>query len=63
MLEQRIALFVDEYDHECYHESLNTLTLAEVYHERRSDILLHEKSQTGEVGGGRQTNYDKQTKN
>ena len=38
-LEQRISQFVDYYNHERYHESLNNLTPADVYYGRGQHIL------------------------
>ncbi len=38
-LEAAIGNFVDYYNHERYHESLNNVTPADVYHGRRREVL------------------------
>ncbi len=38
--EAEIAAFVERYNQRCHHESLNNLTLADVYFGRRQTILL-----------------------
>ncbi len=38
-LEQRIGEFVDYYNHERYHDSLNNLTPADVYYGRGQQVL------------------------
>ena len=38
-LERGIAEFVDYYNQEAYHESLDNLTLTDVYHGRRKEVL------------------------
>jgi hypothetical protein len=38
-LEERIRQFVYYYNHECYHESLNNLTLADVFYGRGQSVL------------------------
>ena len=38
-LERRIRQFVDYYNHERYHESLNNLTLVDVFYGRGQHIL------------------------
>lgn len=39
-LEAQVADFVEHYNHQCYHESLNNLTSADVYFDRSQAILL-----------------------
>jgi transposase InsO family protein len=39
-LERQVAAFVEHYNHDCYHESLDNLTPAEVYSGRGETILL-----------------------
>ena len=39
-LEAQIEAFVDHYNHHRYHESLDNLTPADVYHGRGKTILL-----------------------
>lgn len=38
-LEQEIAAFVDHYNHQRFHESLDNLTPADVYHGRAKEVL------------------------
>ena len=38
-LEKTIADWLEHYNHECYHESLDNVTPADVYYARRNDIL------------------------
>ena len=38
-IENTLAEWVEHYNHERYHESLNNVTPADVYHCRRNDIL------------------------
>lgn len=38
-LEKALAKWVDHYNHERYHESLGYITPADVYEDRRNDIL------------------------
>ena len=40
-LEPRIGNFVNDYNHERYHESLDNLTPADVYYGRGQTILKH----------------------
>jgi len=42
-LEAKIAAFVERYNHRRFHESLNNLTLADVYSGRGPKILMHRK--------------------
>jgi putative transposase len=39
-LEAHVRRFVEHYNHDCYHESLNNLTPADVYFGRAQTILL-----------------------
>ncbi len=39
-LDAQIETFVDHYNHQCYHESINNLTPADVYFGRGPTILL-----------------------
>ena len=38
-LEKELETFVDHYNHRRYHESLNNVTPADVFHERQREIL------------------------
>ena len=63
-LEQRIGEFVDYYNHERYHESLNNLTPADVYYGRGSQILERwEKIKLETLAMRRQMHYDNQATN
>ncbi|MEW8052028.1 MAG: hypothetical protein AB2748_02365 [Candidatus Thiodiazotropha endolucinida] len=42
-LKQRLHEFVTYYNHECYHESPNNLTPADVYYGRGDEILEQRK--------------------
>jgi len=42
-LEQQIVAFIDYYNNQHYHESLNNVTLADVYFGRYKDILTQRK--------------------
>jgi transposase InsO family protein len=62
-LEERIRQFVDYYNYERYHESLNNLTPADVYYGRGQAILdKREKIKQQTLAMRRQMYYDNQTK-
>jgi len=63
-LEERIRRFVDYYNYERYHESLNNLTPADVYYARGQSILnKREKIKQRTLAMRRQMYYDKQSRN
>ncbi len=63
-LEERIRRFVDYYNYERYHESLNNLTPADVYYGRGQSILnKREKIKQRTLAMRRQMYYDKQSRN
>ena len=63
-LEDRIRRFVDYYNFERYHESLNNLTPADVFYGRGQAILdKQEKIKLQTLVMRRQMYYDKQSKN
>lgn len=63
-LEDRIRQFVDYYNHERYHESLNNLTPADVFYGRGQSILdRREKIKLQTLARRRQMYYDNQAKN
>jgi transposase InsO family protein len=62
-LEQRIGQFVDYYNHERYHESLNNLTPADVYYGRGQQILdRREQIKLNTLAMRRKMHYDSQVK-
>ena len=63
-LEERIRHFVDYYNYERYHESLNNLTPADVYYGRGQAILdKREKIKQQTLAIRRQLYYDNQSRN
>lgn len=63
-LEDRIRQFIDYYNHERYHESLNNLTPADVYSGKGQFILNErEKIKRRTLAMRRQMHYDKQSRN
>ncbi len=63
-LEDRVRRFVDYYNHEHYHESLNNLTPADVFYGRGQAILdKRENIKLQTLAMRRQMHYDKQSKN
>jgi len=63
-LEDRIRQFVDYYNHQRYHESLNNLTPADVFYGRDQSILdKREKIKLQTLARKRQMYYDNQAKN
>lgn len=63
-LEEHIRRFVDYYNHERYHASLNNLTPAEVYYGRGQAILdKREKIKQQTLAMRRQEYYDNQSRN
>lgn len=63
-LQERIRRFVDYYNYERYHESLNNLTPADVYYGRGQSILnKREKIKQRTLAMRRQMYYDKQSRN
>lgn len=63
-LEDRIRRFVNYYNHERYHESLNNLTPADVFYGRGQEILdKRENIKLQTLAMRRQMYYDKQSKN
>ncbi len=63
-LEDRIRLFVDYYNHERYHESLNNLTPADVFCGRGQSILdRREKVKRNTLAIRRQMHYDHRARN
>ena len=62
-LEQRIGQFVDYYNHERYHESLNNLTPADVYYGRGQQVLeRREQIKLNTLAMRRKMHYDNQMK-
>ncbi len=62
-LEERIRRFVDYYNYERYHESLNNLTPADVYYGRDQAILdKREKIKQQTLAMRRKVYYDNQSK-
>ena len=62
-LEQRIGEFVDYYNHERYHESLNNLTPADVYYGRGQQVLdRREQIKLNTLAMRRKMHYDNQMK-
>jgi transposase InsO family protein len=62
-LEQRIGQFVDYYNHERHHESLNNLTPADVYYGRGQQILdRREQIKLNTLAMRRKMHYDSQVK-
>ena len=60
-LEQRIGQFVDYYNHERYHESLNNLTPADVYYGRGQQFLdRREQIKLNTLAMRRKMHYDNQ---
>jgi len=63
-LEERIREFVDYYNHERYHESLNNLTPADVYYGRGQTVLdRRERIKMQTMAARRQMHYDNQARN
>ncbi len=62
-LEDRIRQFVNYYNHERYHESLNNLTPADVFYGRDQSVLdEREKIKCRTLAMRRQMYYDKREK-
>jgi transposase InsO family protein len=62
-LQEHLQRFVNYYNHERYHESLDNLTLADVYYGRGHEILeQREKIKIATLAMRRKMHYDKQTK-
>ena len=62
-LEQRIGEFVDYYNHERYHESLNNLTPADVYYGRGQQVLdRREQIKLNTLAMRRRMHYDNRMK-
>lgn len=62
-LEDRIRSFIDYYNHERYHESLDNLTPADVYYGRGQKILdKRERIKLNTLAMRRQMHYDKQSR-
>ncbi|MBA3757054.1 MAG: transposase [Nitrosomonas sp.] len=62
-LDDRIRQFVDYYNHERYHESLNNLTPADVFYGRGQSILdEREKIKCRTLAMRRQMYYDSKAK-
>ena len=62
-LENRIQQFVDYYNHQRYHESLNNLTPADVYYGRGQEILdRREQIKLNTLAMRRKMHYDNQMK-
>jgi len=62
-LERRIGEFVDYYNHERYHESLNNLTPADVYYGRGQQVLdRREQIKLDTLAMRRKMHYDNQMK-
>lgn len=62
-LEERIRGFIDYYNHERYHESLDNLTPADVYYGRGQKILdKRERIKLNTLAMRRQMHYDKQAR-
>ena len=60
-LEQRIGEFVDYYNHERYHESLNNLTPSDVYYGRGQQVLeRREQIKLNTLAIRRKMHYDNQ---
>jgi putative transposase len=63
-LEERIRRFVDYYNHERYHESLNNLTPADVYYGRGPTIMdRRQKIKLDTLARRRRMHYDKRARN
>ena len=61
-LEEQLQQFVNYYNHERYHESLNNLTPADVYYGRVQAILnQREKIKLNTLAMRRKMHYDNQT--
>ena len=61
-LEDRVRQFVDYYNHERYHESLNNLTPADVFYGRSQSILDERENIKLRTLAMRQMYYDNQSK-
>ena len=58
-MKTRISEFVDYYNHERYHESLNNLTPADVYYGRGQTILdRRERTKLKTLAMRKQNHYD-----
>ena len=63
-LAEEIRNFVDHYNHERYHESLNNLTPADVFYGRGQQILeRRERIKSDTLSARRQMYYDNQVTN
>ena len=62
-LQEQLQRFVNYYNHERYHESLNNLTPADVYYGRGEEILEErEKIKLNTLAMRRQSHYDRLSK-
>ena len=62
-LQEQLQRFVNYYNHERYHESLDNLTPADVYYGRGQEILeQRENIKLNTLAMRRQLHYDRQSK-